>query len=138
MVWIRIHVGFLCACDTHVSLKHDADKIIVCEKAGLIFVFNFHPSTSYTGYKIGAPKPGKYKVCLDVLFISLNSPMMLYLEVTKELIILQLSTATTILGITDHVPCLFIYPVEQSLYTSRQINVLFRIFFVYYINKRVL
>ena len=39
--------------------------MIVFERGGLLFVFNFHPSKSYTGYKVGVEMPGKYRVVLD-------------------------------------------------------------------------
>jgi len=44
--------------DTFVSLKHEADKLIVVEKAGLVFVFNFHPTKSFSDYRIGVNTPG--------------------------------------------------------------------------------
>ncbi|GFH13934.1 Aamy domain-containing protein [Haematococcus lacustris] len=28
-----------------------ADKMVVCECGDMVMVFNFHPTTSYTGYK---------------------------------------------------------------------------------------
>jgi len=49
----------------YVSLKNEGDKLIVAEKGELLFIFNFHPSNSYQGYKIGCGTPGKYKVVLD-------------------------------------------------------------------------
>lgn len=36
-----------------ISEKHEENKIIVFEKANLLFVFNFHTSRSYEHYKIG-------------------------------------------------------------------------------------
>lgn len=36
----------------YTSLKHESDKVIAFEKGNLIFVFNFHPTKSYTDYKI--------------------------------------------------------------------------------------
>ncbi|TPX31684.1 1,4-alpha-glucan branching enzyme [Synchytrium microbalum] len=50
---------------SYVSLQHEGDKIIVFERGGLIFVFNFHPTESYTEYRVGAGEPGKYKVVLN-------------------------------------------------------------------------
>ena len=44
----------------YVSRKHEGDKVIVFERAGVVFVFNFHPSKSYTDYKIGVQVDGKY------------------------------------------------------------------------------
>ncbi|ESO00855.1 hypothetical protein HELRODRAFT_112986 [Helobdella robusta] len=49
----------------YVSRKHESDKVIVFERAGLIFAFNFHPSISYTDYKIGVQQSGKYRIVLD-------------------------------------------------------------------------
>ena len=43
-----------------MSLKHEGDKLIVFEKAGLVFVFNFHPTKSFTDYRIGVNVPGWY------------------------------------------------------------------------------
>ena len=36
-----------------VSLAHEEDKVIVFEKGILLFVFNFHPTKSFTDYKVG-------------------------------------------------------------------------------------
>ena len=35
-----------------VSWKHESDKVIVFERARVLFVFNFHPSNSFTDYKV--------------------------------------------------------------------------------------
>jgi 1,4-alpha-glucan branching enzyme len=55
--------------DCYVSLKHEADKVLVFDRgtaAGpLLFVFNFHASASYTGYRIGAPAGGDWELALD-------------------------------------------------------------------------
>jgi 1,4-alpha-glucan branching enzyme len=49
----------------YVSWKHQDDKVVAFERAGCLFVFNFHPSKSYTDYKLGVEKPGDYKIILD-------------------------------------------------------------------------
>ncbi len=41
-----------------ISLKNQADKTIVFERAGLLFIFNFHPTASYTEYRVGVETPG--------------------------------------------------------------------------------
>jgi len=41
--------------------EHDQDKIMVIERAGLIFVFNFHPQRSFSDYQIPF-SPGKYQM----------------------------------------------------------------------------
>jgi len=49
----------------YVSLAHEGDKVVVFEKGDLVFAFNFNPSKSFTQYRIGVYKPGKYKIVLD-------------------------------------------------------------------------
>ena len=44
--------------------EHQEDKILAFYRAGLIFVFNFHPQQSYIDYRIAAA-PGKYRLLLD-------------------------------------------------------------------------
>lgn len=48
-----------------MSLKHETDKVLVYERAGLLFVFNFHPTNSFTDYRVGVEKPGEYKIILS-------------------------------------------------------------------------
>ncbi|XP_075527710.1 1,4-alpha-glucan-branching enzyme isoform X2 [Dermacentor variabilis] len=49
----------------YVSWKHEDDKVVAFERAGLLFVINFHPSKSFSDYQVGVDTPGKYKVVLD-------------------------------------------------------------------------
>jgi 1,4-alpha-glucan branching enzyme len=51
-----------------VSRKHNGDKVIVFDRGGasspatsLVFVFNFHPSQSFTDYRVGVPFEGDWK-----------------------------------------------------------------------------
>jgi 1,4-alpha-glucan branching enzyme len=44
--------------------EHLADQVLAFERAGLVFVFNFHPTESFSGYGIPAPC-GKYRLRLD-------------------------------------------------------------------------
>jgi 1,4-alpha-glucan branching enzyme len=44
--------------------EHSDNNIIIFERAGLLFAFNFHPNQSYTDYRFEAP-PGTYKMILD-------------------------------------------------------------------------
>lgn len=50
--------------DSYVSLKHEGDKMIVFDRGTsggpLVFIFNFHPTASFPGYRIGVPCPGEY------------------------------------------------------------------------------
>ncbi|KAI0335635.1 glycoside hydrolase [Cubamyces sp. BRFM 1775] len=56
--------GWLHAEPAYVSLKHEGDKVIVYERAGLLFVFNFHPVNSFTDYRVGVDVPGEYTIIL--------------------------------------------------------------------------
>ena len=49
----------------YVSLKHEGDKVIVYERAGLVFIFNFHPTQSYSDYRIGVEDAGEYRAVLS-------------------------------------------------------------------------
>ncbi|KAI9898119.1 hypothetical protein N3K66_006479 [Trichothecium roseum] len=57
--------GWLHAPQAYISLKHEGDKVIIFERAGLVFIFNFHPSESYSDYRIGIDTPGTYRVVLN-------------------------------------------------------------------------
>ncbi|EDL75919.1 glucan (1,4-alpha-), branching enzyme 1, isoform CRA_b [Rattus norvegicus] len=57
--------GWLSAPQAYVSEKHEGNKTITFERAGLLFIFNFHPSKSYTDYRVGTAMPGKFKIVLD-------------------------------------------------------------------------
>jgi len=57
--------GFVAAPHQWVSRKDEGDKVLVVERGDLVFVFNFHPTQSYTNYKVGCYKPGTYKVALS-------------------------------------------------------------------------
>jgi 1,4-alpha-glucan branching enzyme len=57
--------GWLSAPPAYVSLKHDGDKVIAFERAGLLWIFNFHPSESYTDYRVGIEQAGTYKIILN-------------------------------------------------------------------------
>ena len=49
----------------YVSRKHDGDKLISFERGGLVWVFNLHPTQSYTDYRVGVEKAGSYKLVLN-------------------------------------------------------------------------
>lgn len=56
---------WLSAPQAYISLKHEVDKVIVFERAGLVFIFNFHPSSSFTDYRIGVDVAGTYRAVLS-------------------------------------------------------------------------
>ncbi|KAH7911573.1 glycoside hydrolase family 13 protein [Hygrophoropsis aurantiaca] len=56
---------WLSAPQAHVSLKNEVDKVVVYERAGLLFIFNFHPTNSFTDYRVGVEEAGEYRVVLS-------------------------------------------------------------------------
>jgi 1,4-alpha-glucan branching enzyme len=46
-------------------LKNEGDKVIVFEKDKLLFIFNFHPTNSFSDYRIGTKLSGGLKVVLN-------------------------------------------------------------------------
>jgi len=44
--------------------EHNEDKILIFERAGMVWAFNFHPTRSFTDYQFPAA-PGRYEVVLD-------------------------------------------------------------------------
>jgi len=57
--------GWLHAPQAYISLKHEGDKVIVFERAGLVFVFNFHHTESFSDYRIGIDEPGTYRIVVN-------------------------------------------------------------------------
>ncbi|KAF9957715.1 alpha-1,4-glucan branching enzyme [Modicella reniformis] len=58
-------VGWLAAPQAFVSLKHESDKVLTFDRAGAIFIFNLHPTKSFSDYRIGVPNAGEYRVLLN-------------------------------------------------------------------------
>merc|ERR1719232_1745455 len=56
--------GWLGSDPAYVSTKHEEDKVIVFERNGAVFAFNFHPNKSFADYKIGVVVAGEYKISL--------------------------------------------------------------------------
>lgn len=65
MQWTEEKYGWLHSPQAYVSLKHDGDKVIAFERAGLLWIFNFHPSSSFTDYRIGVEQAGTYRIVLN-------------------------------------------------------------------------
>ncbi|KAI0876369.1 alpha amylase [Hypoxylon argillaceum] len=59
------HYGWLHAPQAYISLKNENDKVIVFERGGCVFIFNFHPEQSFSDYRIGIDTAGSYKIVLD-------------------------------------------------------------------------
>lgn len=57
--------GWLSSTPGYVSWKHEEDKVIAFERAGLLFVFNFHWEKSFADYRIGIEQAGEYRIVLS-------------------------------------------------------------------------
>jgi 1,4-alpha-glucan branching enzyme len=49
---------------THQLWEHNDDKVLIFQRAGLIFAFNFHPTRSFSDYQFQAPA-GRYRIVLN-------------------------------------------------------------------------
>ncbi|CAG9111719.1 unnamed protein product [Plutella xylostella] len=56
---------WLSADPAYVSCKHEGDKVVAFERAGLLFVFNFNTTQSFTDYRVGVNVNGDYRVVLS-------------------------------------------------------------------------
>ena len=57
--------GWLHSSQAFISLKNETDKVLVFERAGLLWIFNFHPTKSFTDYRVGVEEGGTYRIVLD-------------------------------------------------------------------------
>ncbi|KAK3320968.1 glycoside hydrolase family 13 protein [Cercophora scortea] len=57
--------GWLHSPQAYISLKNETDMVVIFERAGLLFAFNFHPTKSYTEYRAGVDVAGTYRIVLD-------------------------------------------------------------------------
>ena len=57
--------GWLSTNPAYVSWKHEEDKVVCFERAGCLFVFNFHVNKSFADYRVGIDQPGYYQLVLD-------------------------------------------------------------------------
>ncbi|KAJ1862653.1 alpha-1,4-glucan branching enzyme [Coemansia sp. RSA 989] len=64
MVRLEREHRWLSAQDQWVTLKHEGDKVLAFERGGLVWLFNFHPTKSYTDYRVGVAWAGRYTVAL--------------------------------------------------------------------------
>ncbi len=65
MQWTEEKYGWLHSPQAYISLKNETDKVLVFERAGLLWIFNFHPTNSYTDYRVGVEEPGVYRIVID-------------------------------------------------------------------------
>ena len=63
----QLDVQFQLLTDTDVQFLfiHEEAKQLVYTRGGLVFVFNFHPTSSYRDWRIPVPQPADYRVVLN-------------------------------------------------------------------------
>jgi 1,4-alpha-glucan branching enzyme len=64
MIALARRHNLLAAPEVRQLWEHNDDKVLIFDRAGLIFAFNFHPTQSYSDYQFPAP-PGDYRILLD-------------------------------------------------------------------------
>jgi 1,4-alpha-glucan branching enzyme len=64
MIKLAKQIGLFDDAVPSLMCEHNEDKILGFERAGFIFIFNFHPSISYTDYRIHVP-PGHFRLMFD-------------------------------------------------------------------------
>ncbi|MCJ1234281.1 alpha-1,4-glucan branching enzyme [Varicellaria rhodocarpa] len=65
MQWSEQKYGWLHSPQAYISLKNEQDKVIVFERAGLLWIFNFHPMQSFADYRVGVQQTGTYQIVID-------------------------------------------------------------------------
>ncbi|KAL8996150.1 MAG: hypothetical protein Q9188_006637 [Gyalolechia gomerana] len=65
MQWTEEKYGWLHSPQAYISLKNESDKVIAFERAGLLWIFNFHPTQSFADYRVGVEQSGTYQIVLD-------------------------------------------------------------------------
>ncbi|KAI9885318.1 MAG: 1,4-alpha-glucan-branching enzyme [Watsoniomyces obsoletus] len=65
MQWSEEKYGWLKAPQAYISLKHEGDKVVVFERAGLLWIFNFNPANSFADYRVGVQQSGTYRVVIN-------------------------------------------------------------------------
>jgi len=64
MIFMARNCKILESSEIKLLHEHDDNKIIAFERAGIVFVFNFHPFRSWTDYRIPSI-PGQHRTILD-------------------------------------------------------------------------
>jgi len=65
MQWMEEKYGWLHSPQAYISLKHEGDKVLVFERAGLLWIFNFNPRESFADYRVGVEQEGTYKIVIN-------------------------------------------------------------------------
>jgi len=65
MLALEARFQFATASDSLVSRKDDSDKVLILERGDCLFAFNFHPTRSYSEYRVGHPWKESLRVVLN-------------------------------------------------------------------------
>ncbi|KAI1622105.1 1,4-alpha-glucan-branching enzyme [Exophiala viscosa] len=65
MQWNEEKYGWLHSPQAYISLKNETDKVLVFERAGLLWIFNFNAHKSFTDYRVGVEHGGVYRIIID-------------------------------------------------------------------------
>ena len=57
-------------------LQDEGDKLVIFERGDLVFVFNFHPTNSYSDYRVGCKNPSDYKVQSSCAMLHIEGPLL--------------------------------------------------------------
>jgi len=64
MIALAGQLNFFQVPNSNILMEHFTDKVIAFERAGFVFVINFHPDISHVDYRVPAPA-GKYRMVFD-------------------------------------------------------------------------
>lgn len=64
MLEVAKRFNLLASSDPRLIYEHEDNKVLIFERAGLLFAFNFHPSQSHKDYVFEA-SPGKYRMIFN-------------------------------------------------------------------------
>jgi len=64
MIALAGQLNFIQIPNPNILIEHSMDKVIAFERAGFVFVINFHPNCSHVDYRVTAPA-GKYRMVFD-------------------------------------------------------------------------
>jgi len=65
MNWMEEKYQTMVSSHQYVSRKDEDSKMIVFERGDALYVFNFHPVTAYSDFRVGCKQAGKYKIVLN-------------------------------------------------------------------------
>lgn len=65
MQWTEEKYGWLHCPQAFINLQHEVDKVVAFERAGLLWIFNFHPTSSYSDYRVGVEQAGTYRIVIN-------------------------------------------------------------------------